>query len=438
MKQISEIPVLFALAVALCLECRAADWTGFQNGGRPVVEVANFPTEWSAVSGIAWQKKLSGYGQSSPVVSKGQIYVTSVSGPLKDTFHAEAFDLKTGKKLWQIEARNSSPVKSTTYVSKAAPSPVCDGDGVIALFEGGNLLALTPDGKKRWDRDLVADYGGVASRHGLSSSLEQNEKHVFVWIERSEKPYVLAVSKKSGKTVWKTNGLGVTSWASPRLVPAGVGHHLVLSGIGKLAGLDPGTGKRLWDFDRISGNSTPTPCPMGAGRFLIGATTGRGESGGGKAADSNGVIQISGNADDGFSADWQWQAEEATSSFGSPVAANGLAWFVNRAGVVYCLDAKTGKEQYAMRTAGSIWATPIVIGENVYLFGKDGGTTVLKVGAEYQVVAKNELWKPALAGDAPSFGGPVLYAAVAADSVLLLRRGDRLFAVHKQRKTDDE
>ena len=177
---------------------------------------------------------------------------------------------------------------------------------------------------------------------------------------------------------------------------------------------------------------------MGAGRFLIGATTGRGESGGGKAADSNGVIQISGNADDGFSADWLWQAEEATSSFGSPVAANGLAWFVNRAGVVYCLDAKTGKENYATRTAGSIWATPIVIGENVYLFGKDGGTTVLKVGAEYQVVAKNELWKAALAGDGPSFGGPVLYAAVAADSVLLLRRGDRLFAVHKQRKTDDE
>ena len=67
----------------------------------------------------------------------------------------------------------------------------------------------------------------------------------------------------------------------------GDGHHLVLSGIKKLAGLDPESGKRLWDFDGISGNSTPTPCPMGNGRFLIGATTGRGESGGGKASDSN-------------------------------------------------------------------------------------------------------------------------------------------------------
>ena len=144
MKQISGIAGLIALAFTSCSASRAADWTGFQNGGQPVVEAANFPTEWSAKSGIAWQKKLAGYGQSSPVVSKRQIYVTSVSGPLKDKLHVEAFELKSGKKLWQTEAENSSPVKSTTYVSKAAPTPVCDDDGVIALFEGGNLLALTP------------------------------------------------------------------------------------------------------------------------------------------------------------------------------------------------------------------------------------------------------------------------------------------------------
>ena len=54
--------------------------------------------------------------------------------------------------------------------------------GVIAFFEGGNVLALNRKGELRWQRDLVADYGPIRARHGLGSSLEQNDEHVFVWI----------------------------------------------------------------------------------------------------------------------------------------------------------------------------------------------------------------------------------------------------------------
>lgn len=432
-KSINRWPASFlglALTLLFTLPLKAEGWRSFQNGGPSAVAGGKFATEWSPESGIAWQKELAGYGQSSPVVANGQIYVTSVSGPLKDKLHVEAFNLKSGQQLWQVDEKNSLPVKSTNYVSKAAPTPVCDDAGVIALFESGDLIALAPNGEKRWARNLIADYGAIESRHGLSSSLEQNEDHVFVWIERSAEPYVLAISKESGKTVWKAGGLGVTSWASPRLVPVGDSKHLVLSGIGKLAGLDPASGKRLWEFDDISGNSTPTPYPLRGGRFLIGATTGRGESTGGKAAESNGVIQISGNAEAGFSADWVWQAEEATSSFGSPIVANGLCWFVNRSGVVYCLDAKTGKQRYAKRSSGSVWGTPIAIGEHVYLFGKNGTTSIIKASSDYEVIAENELWTTTASnGGRPAFGGPVLYAAVACDSSLILRRGDTLFVV---------
>lgn len=406
------------------------DWRSFQNGGNSAVAGTEYPVEWSPSSGIVWQKKLAGYGQSSPVAFSKMMFVTSVSGDMKEMHHVEAFQLDNGEKAWQYDTQNSSPIKSTSYVSKAAPTPVCDAAGVIALFEGGNILALSMDGKKRWERDLVADYGSLESRHGLSSSLEQNDEHVFVWIERSDEPYVLSLSKKTGETIWKADGLGVTSWSSPRLVPVGESFHLVLSGIGKIVGLDPASGKRLWEFDGISGNSTPTPMPLGSGRFLIGATVGRGEAGGGKAAESNGVIQISGSPEDGFTADYVWRAKAATSSFGSPIADNGLAWFVNRSGIVYCLDLKTGAENYTKRIAGSSWATPLVIGQHVYLFGKNGTTTVLKASSEFEHVSESDLWEADSAtSDPDSFGGPVLYAAIASDSLLILRRGDRLYAI---------
>lgn len=428
--RVSPLLILMLLTVVSLTDAHAGEWKSFQNGGVPVVSDAGYASEWSPESGIAWQQPLAGYGQSTPVITGNRVFVTSVSGDLKDNLHVQAFDLKTGEALWKFDAKNSFPVKSTNYVSKAAPTPVCDDHGVIALFEGGNVVALTSEGARRWERDLVADYGSVESRHGLSASLEQTDDLVFAWVERSEEPYVLALSKKTGETVWKADGLGVTSWSSPRLVPVGETQHLVLSGIGRLAGLDPSTGKRLWEFEGISGNSTPTPVPLGNGRFLIGATVGRGESGGGKAAESNGVIQISGTPADGFTVDYVWRAGAATSSFGSPIAHNGLVWFVNRSGVVYCLDIETGDEKYARRTASNIWSTPLVIGKRLYLFGKDGTTTILNASADFEVQAENSLWKTASSSGQPgAFGGPVLYAAAAVDSTLLLRRGDRLFAI---------
>ncbi len=403
---------------------------------RPDVATADCPTEWTPVSGILWQQPLAGYGQSSPVISQGRIYVTSVSGDRKEQLHIESFDLNRGERGWRFDARNSSPQESNGYVSKAAPTPVCDNTGVIALFEGGNILSLSTDGELRWQRDLVAEYGPIESRHGLAASLEQNAELTFVWIERQDDPYVLALSKLTGETVWKASGLGVTSWSSPRLVPLGDESHLVLSGIGKLAGLDPQTGKRLWEFEGISGNSTPTPIPLGDGRFLIGATVGRGNSDGGAAASSNGVLQISGVRTDGYSVEYLWQATAATSSFGSPIAHRGLAWFVNRSGVLYSLNLKTGQQELAKRTASSIWATPLASGRHVFLFGKNGVTTVIDAENEHEVVAENRLWD---AGNQTETAGaenpgPVLYAAAAADSVLILRCGDRIFAIGQKKQ----
>ena len=226
--------------------------------------------------------------------------------------------------------------------SRAAPTSIIDDDQITVLFEGGNLLSLDHQGNELWQRNLVEDFGEIKSRHGLSASLEQNRNTVFVWIERENDPYVLAVSKRDGADRWKVPGLGVTSWSSPRLVPLEQGAHLVLSGIGKLAGFDPASGEKLWEFDDISGNSTPTPVPVGDGRFLIGATTGRTGGSAGKAARSNGLMQISRDKDGKFAADFLWRCKRATSSFGSPLAHGGLAYFVNRQGVIYCVSLNDG------------------------------------------------------------------------------------------------
>lgn len=425
---------LFSLAFAVDLK-GGENWTSFQNGGQirlsQEIPGSNFETLWTA--------DLPGYGQSSPTSWDGQMYVTSVSGENKETLHISAISTKTGKTVWHHELPNSSPQESTNYVSKAAPTPVVDEAGLIAFFEGGNLIALTHSGEVRWQRDLVKEYGAIDSRHGLSSSPEQLGNTVFVWVERQSDPYLLAIDKNTGENLWKQPGLGVTSWASLRLVSVEGGKHLVLSGVGKIAGLDPETGKQLWLFEEITGNSTPTPLPAGEGKFLIGATVGRGDSDSGRAAKSNGLISVAKDENGEWAASYLWQSKRATSSFGSPIIADGFCYFVNRTGVMYCLDANTGKEAYAERVGGSIWATPISTPGQLILPLKDGKLVVGTSGAKFKTTAEIEIFpsvKEAGDGGQNPFGGATLYAGVLIDGKLILRSGDKVYCLQSSNSAE--
>ena len=120
---------------------------------------------------------------------------------MKESYHVTAFSLGSGEKAWQFDLTNPSPFQNTPMVSRAAPSAIATDDGFIAFFEGGAIVALSKEGQPIWEKDLVAQYGKIEARHGVAASLEQNDQHVFVWVERSDSPYVLALDKTSGDEV---------------------------------------------------------------------------------------------------------------------------------------------------------------------------------------------------------------------------------------------
>jgi outer membrane protein assembly factor BamB len=145
-------------------------WPAFRGSGDSVSEAKALPLKWSATENIAWTAELPGYGQSSPVVWKKKVFVTAVEGEFKDTLNVLCLDIATGKVLWQKQFRGTQKVKTSDYVSKAAPTPIATSDRVFALFESGDLLALDHDGKELWRRSLVKDFGEFTNNHGLGSS----------------------------------------------------------------------------------------------------------------------------------------------------------------------------------------------------------------------------------------------------------------------------
>ena len=108
------------------------------------------------------------------------------------------------------------------------------------------------------------------------------------------------------------------------------------------------------------------------------------------------------------------------------------AYFVNRTGIVNCHDLDSGEKVYTGRiTGGQMWATPLAANNLLYFFGNSGVTTIVQPADELKIISKNQLWELEAKDDQSpnSFSGLVLYAAIISGERLLLRRGDKVFAV---------
>jgi outer membrane protein assembly factor BamB len=421
--------VLVVLPIVLPTRLLATDWPGFLGGVSREQATCDIPTTWSSSEGFAWQTPLPGHGQSSPVVVGNSVYLTAVEGPQKETNIVLCFELESGKQRWRHDLPSSLPVKNDNYTCRAAPTVAADEQGVYAFFESGDTIALTPSGEVRWQRDLIQDYGKFQGRFGLGASLAQDASQIFILADNDGPSYLLALDKNTGETTWKTERGSRTSWSSPMIMDMDGGPQIVISSAGSIDGYNPSNGKLLWTFGDVGGNTVASPVPFGEGRFLVGASPGRNGENTEGASRSNMAIQVRRDGAE-YQPEVLWRNTKANSSFGSPVVYRGHAYYVNRAGVVFCLDAATGETVYNARIAESIWATPVGIGDRIFFFGQTGSTTVLAAGNEYQELAVNRLWPAAADGGGPGgFDAEIQYGIALSPAGLLVRTGSNLYLI---------
>lgn len=422
----------------------AANWAEFLPNTKPISLSNNLPLKWSPTEGIAWSTDIKGDGQSSPVVWDDSIVVTSVVGDMKDSNVIACLSLADGKTRWEKSLDSSLKVKSSLYVSRAAPTPVADQSGVYTFFESGDLIALDWSGAVRWQKALTTEYGEIKAEFGISGSLAQHENMIFVLVENDGPSYLAAFNKSDGKLVWKAERSSRICWSSPAVLTLGGVPQVVVSSVGFVEGYEIGTGNVLWTVDGLGGNTVATPSQVDENSLIIGAAPGRDGKDAASAAESNLLIRL-GREGDKWIAMVPWRAEKAIASFSTPIAHQGLGYWVNRTGVVQCVDLADGSLVYAERIDEPCWATPIAIGDRIYSFGKDGTTTVFASGREFKKLESNRLWDSAAAkpdanaanreetperrAAAANFAGPVQYGVAVAGDRFLIRTGNRLYAV---------
>jgi outer membrane protein assembly factor BamB len=349
---------------------------------------------------------LPGYGQSSPIVWRNAVFVTTMQGARKQTPTVLCFDLATGTKLWQREFESTQEIEATNMVTRSSPTPAVDRERVYAFFESGDLVALDHAGNLVWQRSLVEEYGPFTGLHGVGSSLAQTDDAIFVLVNHEGPSYLAAIDKATGENRWKVDYPGRVAWSSPIISPHGKEQTVVVSAAGLVEAFDASTGSRLWQVDGLSGNTVPSATSDGE-RVYVGS----------QEVASNVAVDLVGGKPE-----IRWRADQASCNFMSPLAHDKRVYMVNRSGVAFCLDADTGEQLWKHRLPDTCWASPLGAGDRVYFFCKDGETVVVRAGDKVELLAENTL---SIGSDAR------IYGIAAVDGALILRTGTRLICVGK-------
>lgn len=395
----------------------AAETVGWRGDGTGRFDESQPPTVWSEDSAnVKWKVKI-GRGYSSPVLCQGKLLFTA------EPSDVVCLDAASGRELWRRSAgyesvlgadeaeriaakqaefdqqrqalneerkalENSDPDSQLQKLKEArqavdqrrrdferefppekrggagnaAATPICDGSRCFAVFGTGIVAAFDLNGERLWVRRLEAPQQGFG--HSASPLLAGGR--LIVHIERLH-----GLDPATGKTVWQTEL--PAKYGSPVVATIG-GADVVVTPAGSFVLAADGKVLAEKQFS-LSNNS-----PLIADDLLF--------------AHESGTIRafrLPPSVDSPFELELRWETKSTRDQrMASAVLHNNLLYAAGRRGIMDVTDAKTGESVYRRRLdIGELFASPSAAGDYIFYPGRDGSTLVLRPGREYQTVAVN-------------------------------------------------
>jgi outer membrane protein assembly factor BamB len=385
----------------------AADWPQFRGPtGDGHYTGPKLPAEWGPDTNVAWKTPIPGKGWSSPIVSKGKVYLTTAvpaEGGL--SLRAVCIDAESGKIDWNVEARKAdgSPFAHAKN-SHASPTPVSDGERVYFHFGHLGTAALDLKGKVVWS------VPGLYQKpvHGNGGSPILADGLVVFSADGTDKQLVVALDAATGKVAWdeprSTKATKPFSFGTPTLAEVDGKKQVISQGSNVLAGYDLKTGKELW---RIAFNGySVIPKPVVAdGRVYV--STG---------FDWAGMKAVRlGGSGDVTKTHVAWTQMRGAPHTPSPLVVGKELYVVSDRGVFTCLDAKTGEVVWDERLKGNYSASPIFADGKIYLTSEEGKGTLLAAGRKREILGEFDMKEKTFASFA------------AADGALYVRTESKLY-----------
>jgi len=215
---------------------------------------------------VLWKVDV-GIGYGGPVIKDGKVYLLDRDNKTGDIMRC--FDLNSGKELWKFAYNAAGEV----MFPGSRSVPIVDDNHVYSCGPYGDTYCIDLNTHKPvWKVNVWTDFGGVPGNSGEGgrgpdgfptwaiSQCPLIYGDLLILASQAPEAGVVAYDKNTGKLKWKTANLGPTGYVSPNIVKIDGQDHLVMvtaSGGGRgqdpipgnVVGMEPLTGKILWQFN---------------------------------------------------------------------------------------------------------------------------------------------------------------------------------------------
>ena len=414
MAKVTWITLTIIMSTALPASANWPEFRGPSSNGHS--EATNLPVKWSPSENITWKTPIHGKGWSSPVIWGDQIWITTAENKGKDLY-AVCLSRKSGKilhdiKLFEVE----KPGRINALNSYASPTPFIEEGRVYITFGTYGTACLdTKTAKVIWSRrDINCDHdmGPGVSPIPYGSML-------IMPMDGCDKQFIIALDRKTGKTVWKTDrGIDYSkrqydtkkAFCTPIIIDVSGQKQLIAPCADAIIAYDPNTGKELWKIS-MKGFSI-IPRPVFAGGLLYVVTD----------CSRPQLWALKPRVNKGKStAKVIWKITKDAPQRSSIMVLDDLIYGMTHRGYVLCYEAKTGRTVWKQRIGSAYSASPIYADGRIYIFNERQGTVVIKPGRTYQELAVNTLNK-----------SRIMASPAIADKAIYLRTDTDIYRIEKQ------
>jgi hypothetical protein len=239
---------------------------------------------------------------------------------------------------------------------------------------------------------------------------------IIFHMDGSDKQYVVALDKKTGREKWRTARTGKMnanpqlkkSYGTPLIAKANGRDTLFSPAADWLYGYDPATGRELWKvpYGMLGFSVVPRPV-VGHGMLFMSTSFMRPQ-----------LLAV--RYEKTAKPHIAWKYNRGVSNQPSPILIGDELYFVgDSGGLVTCLNAHTGEVHWRERIGGNYSASPLHANGKIYFQSREGETTILKTGKTFKVLAKNKL------------KGSHMASAAVDGNALILRTDQALYRVEQ-------
>lgn len=375
------------------------DWPWWRGPHRNGIAAADQtpPLRWSKTEHVLWQRPIPGRGHGSPTVVGDQVFLATADEQ-REIQSVLCYDRRTGQQVWKTDVHiGGMERKGNKKSSQASASVACDGERLFINFVNRGAVyttALARDGKQLW-QTKITDY---VEHQGYGSSPAPYRSVVIVSADNKGGGAVAALDRATGKVVWKIERPKVPNYASPVILNVAGHEQLLMTGCDLVSGIDPLTGKKLWEIEGSTTECVTSTVTDGQLIFTSGGYP------------KNHMAAV--RADGSGKIVWENNVRVYVPSM---LVRDGYLYTVTDAGVAMCWNCSTGEEVWKQRlgTGGTFSSSPVLVGEHFFVTNEAGTTFVFKANSRgCEVIAENQLGEEAFA--TPTICGSRIYLRVAA------------------------